>query len=149
MWAGICRSGASGLDIQALDFRAMTDQTSAQKRSRRPCLPGFFRFAVVVPFLLVLFTSTAAQAQLRGLGNGGSLPGGLGSAGSLPGGVGVPLGDLGNPAGNIGNAVPGADSSANSTLIGTGISIPLGGNTNALTRPTDTITNTIDGAGRS
>src|ERR1043166_5692862 len=118
----------------------MTGQMRAQERStwRRPV--GFFRSALVIPLLLVLSTAIAAQAQLPRLGTGGSLP------------VGIPLGgvgDLGTAAGNIGNAVPAADSSQTNTLIGTGIRIPIGDDTGALTRPADTVTNTIDGASKS
>ena len=117
----------------------MTDQMRAQEPStwRRPV--GLFRSALVIPLLLVC-TALAAQAQLPRLGTGGSLP------------VGVPLGsvgDIGSAAGPIGNAVPATDSSPTNTLIGTGIRIPIGEGTSALTGSADAVTNTIDGAGKS
>ena len=46
------------------------------------------------------------------------------------------------------NTVPPADSSPTNTLIGTGIRIPIGEDTSALTGKTSTITNTIDGVGK-
>jgi subtilisin family serine protease len=121
-------------------FGGLTDQMRAQERSTRRRLVGFFCSALVIPLLSVVFTAIVAQAQLPRLGTGGSLP------------VGIPLGsigDVGAAAGNIGNAVPSADSSPASTLIGTGIRIPIGEGVSALTGPADTITKTIDDAGKS
>ena len=73
---------------------------------------------------------------------------GVGSPLAGVGGIGG-VGDIGNAPGTIGNAVPGADSSQTNTLIGTGIRIPLGGDTGAATAPAGTVTNTIDGAGKN